>query len=208
MTTTSRFSGSAASGVRSLTSGGVERTFGAEEIIVSKTDPKGRITYANDVFLRVAEYQEHEVLGKPHNLIRHPDMPRCVFKFMWDTIQAGHEIFAYVVNQSKNGNYYWVLAHVTPTFDTHGSIIGYHSNRRSPKAAAVAQIKPVYALLRQIEQGHRTPRDAWQASLPALVQYLADRGISYEEFVFSLADPPESAGRSNPAKAGEVVACR
>ena len=111
---------------------GVERTFGQDEIIVSKTDLKGRITYANRVFLQVAGYTEREVLGAPHSLIRHPDMPRSVFQLLWDTIQGGREVFAYVVNLAKNGDHYWVLAHVTPTFDDAGKIVGYHSMRRLP----------------------------------------------------------------------------
>jgi len=80
---------------------GMERRFEEDEIIVSKTDLKGRITYANQVFLRVAGYSEKEVLGQPHNLIRHPDMPRCVFKLLWDTLEAKREIFAYVLNMAK-----------------------------------------------------------------------------------------------------------
>jgi PAS domain S-box-containing protein len=79
---------------------GRERTWGDEEIIVSKTDLKGIITYANRTFLNVAGYTEEEVLGKPHNMIRHPDMPRCVFKLLWDTIESGNEIFAYVKNMA------------------------------------------------------------------------------------------------------------
>ncbi|MBL4885738.1 MAG: PAS domain S-box protein [Planctomycetaceae bacterium] len=72
---------------------GIEQTFKEDEIIVSKTDLKGIITYANPVFLRVAGYSEREVLGRPHNLIRHPAMPRCVFKLLWDTLEQGEEIF-------------------------------------------------------------------------------------------------------------------
>src|ERR1700761_62065 len=93
---------------------GKERLWGAEDIIVSKTNLKGIITYANLTFLQVAGYSEEEVLGKPHSIIRHPDMPRCVFKLLWDSISAGGEIFAYVLNLASNGDHYWVLAHVTP----------------------------------------------------------------------------------------------
>src|ERR1017187_6768808 len=84
---------------------GKERFFGEEEIFVSKTDLKGHITYANEVFLRVAGYDEEEVLGQPHSMIRHPAMPRCVFKLLWDQIQVGREIFAYVVNRAKTGDH-------------------------------------------------------------------------------------------------------
>lgn len=83
---------------------------GDDEIIVSKTDLKGRITYANRVFLTIAGYTEQEVLGEPHSIIRHPDLPRCIFKLLWDTIQGGTEIFAYVINRCKNGDHYLVYA--------------------------------------------------------------------------------------------------
>ena len=111
---------------------GVERTFGEDEIIVSKTDAKGIIRYANGVFLRVSGYEEADVLGQPHNIIRHPEMPRCIFRLLWDTIASGEEIFAYVLNLAADGAHYWVFAHVTPSFGPRGEIIGYHSNRRLP----------------------------------------------------------------------------
>ncbi|RMH12585.1 MAG: PAS domain S-box protein [Planctomycetota bacterium] len=165
---------------------GVERTFDEDEIIVSKTDVKGRITYANRVFLRVSQYTEEELIGRAHNIIRHPDMPRCVFKYLWDTIQAGDEVFAYVLNRCKSGDHYWVFAHVTPTFNERGQIVGYHSNRRVPSRSAIEKIKPIYDLLLREEQKHSTPREQWQASLPLLVDYLNQAKMSYEEFVFTL----------------------
>src|SRR5689334_2578922 len=93
---------------------GVERTFGADEIIVTKTDPRGVITYANEVFLRVSALTEAEAAGQPHSIIRHPDMPRAVFKLLWDTLGERQEIFAYVKNLAADGAHYWVFAHVTP----------------------------------------------------------------------------------------------
>ena len=166
---------------------GVETYFDREEIIVSKTDTRGRITYANHVFLRVAGYTESEILGQPHSYIRHPDMPRCVFKLLWDTIQRGDEVFAYVVNMAKNGDHYWVLAHVTPTFDKSGQIIGYHSNRRCPDRSAIDVIRPLYATLLEAERGFSTKADAIASSTKVLVDTLAKAGVSYEAFVFSLS---------------------
>lgn len=173
-----------------VTPTGEERTFGRNEIIVSKTDLKGRVTYANEVFLRVSGYREDEVIGRPHSLIRHPAMPRCVFKLLWDTIQGGQEIFAYVLNLAADGAHYWVLAHVTPTFDASGAIIGYHSNRRTPTRAALDRVEPLYAALLAEERKHDHPIAAMEASGRLLADQLEALGMTYDEFVWSL-DPEE-----------------
>ncbi|MFN8034550.1 MAG: PAS domain-containing protein [Acidimicrobiia bacterium] len=136
---------------------GVEHHFGDGEFIVSKTVTFGMITYANDAFLRVSGYAEHDLLGKPHTIIRHPDMPRSVSRPLWSTIQHGEEIFAYVVNLARDGTHYWVFAHVTPSFRGNGEIVGYHSNRRSPEQRAVAQAAALYRMLRQ-EEARRSSR--------------------------------------------------
>lgn len=166
---------------------GKELFFDEDEIIVSKTDIKGRITYANAVFMRLAGYTEGELLGQPHSLIRHQGMPRCVFKLLWDTLQAGNEIFAYVVNKAKNGDYYWVFAHVTPTFDDAGNIISYHSSRRVPKRTVLDEtIIPLYQMLLEIEDGHSNRKDGMMAAHAELLKILKDKGIGYDEFIFSL----------------------
>ena len=159
---------------------------GPNDIIVSKTDIKGRITYANLTFLEIAGYTEKEVLGRPHNLVRHPDMPKSVFKLLWDSIQGDHEIFAYVVNRAKNGDHYWVFAHVTPTFDANGAIIGYHSSRRHPQRKAVETIVSVYGELRDEEARHTNPKDAAQAGIDLLTHKFIGAGGSYEDLIFSL----------------------
>jgi PAS domain S-box-containing protein len=166
---------------------GVERTFGNDEIIVSKTDTKGIVTYANDVFLRVSALTEPEVVGKPHNVIRHPDMPRSVFRLMWDTIQSGEEIFAYVLNLAGDGNHYWVFAHVTPTSDLSGGIVGYHSNRRCPDRGAVLEVQGLYRRLRTAERQAASSPAGLEASTALLTTALAERAQTYDEFVWSLA---------------------
>lgn len=166
---------------------GVERFFDPDEIIVSKTDTKGIITYANEVFQKVAQYSEQELLGKPHNIVRHPDMPRCVFKLLWDTIEAGNEIFAYVINRAKTGDHYWVFAHVTPSYDTQGNIVGYHSSRRVPDRKIVeGVIIPLYRTLLEEENKHANPKDAMAASLALFGKVLEDKGVGYDELIFSL----------------------
>ena len=102
-----------------------ELFFPQNEIVVSKTDLKGRITYANRTFCALAGYGEAELLGQPHSIVRHPDMPRAVFKQLWDAIHGGREIFAYVKNMAKTGDYYWVFAHVTPSYDESRNIVAF-----------------------------------------------------------------------------------
>ncbi|NJC71958.1 PAS domain-containing protein [Planosporangium thailandense] len=165
---------------------GVERTFADDEIIVSKTDPAGRLTYVNDVFTRVSAYTEDELLSKPHNVIRHPDMPRCVFHLLWETIRGGDELFAYVVNLAGDGAHYWVFAHITPTFSASGQITGYHSNRRTADRAAVARIVPVYQRLLAEERRHSRPADAIAASGALLADLVSAEAGSYDEYVWSL----------------------
>ena len=166
---------------------GNEVFFGDDEIIVSKTDLKGRITYANNVFLRVAGYTEEEVLGEPHSMIRHPNMPRCVFKLLWDTIADGGEIFAYVINRAKNGDHYWVLAHVTPSYGSNGEIIGYHSNRRVPNRKTVTEtITPLYRSLVEEENRHANRKEGMEAAFGMVVGLLAEKGLPYDEFIATL----------------------
>lgn len=93
---------------------GRERTVGEHELIVSKTDARGLITYANSVFCRVSGYQDYELLGKAHNIVRHPDMPRGVFRFLWDRLKLGSEVFSMVVNLARNGDHYWALRSLVP----------------------------------------------------------------------------------------------
>jgi PAS domain S-box-containing protein len=165
---------------------GRECSFGEEELIVSKTDLKGRITYANDVFVQISKYSIDELIGAPHSLIRHPDMPRCVFKLLWDTIEAKREIFAYVLNMARNGDHYWVFAHVTPTFDAQQNIVGYHSNRRKPDPDKVAKVKGLYQALLAEESRPHNRKDGMQRGHEMLVATLKSAGLEYDEFVFSI----------------------
>lgn len=166
---------------------GVERFFEEDEIIVSKTDLKGRITYCNDVFLRIAGYTEKECLGQPHSVIRHPEMPRCIFDLLWEHIQDGREIFAYVMNRCKNGDHYWVQAHVTPSRDRSSTIVGYHSNRRVPDRHVLENtIMPLYAELLAEERQHGNRKSGLQASKQQVDDMLAERGMPYDEFIACL----------------------
>lgn len=158
----------------------------ADDIIVSKTDTKGVITYANDTFCRFAQYPMSELIGAPHNVIRHPEFPGGVFKLLWDTISAGQEIFAFVKNMASTGDHYWVLAHVTPSVDAAGRITGYHSWRRKPEPAAVREIDGIYTTMLTEERRHTRRIDAAAASAELLGGILRDAGVTYDEFVWDL----------------------
>jgi PAS domain S-box-containing protein len=166
---------------------GREKSFAENEIIVSKTDLRGVITYVNDVFIRVSGYSERQLLGAPHNIIRHPAMPRCVFKLLWETVQQGREIFAYVLNQSKDGTGYWVFAHVTPSYDLQHRHVGYHSNRRVPHPDALVSVKEVYTALLEEEKKHSGHRAAAEAGHALLLEMLANQQTDYAKFVFGLS---------------------
>ena len=167
---------------------GIERVLGADDVIVTKTDLKGHITYANETFCQISAMSEAELLGKPHNVIRHPDMPRGVFSLLWDTVSKGQEIFAYVVNLAADGAHYWVLAHVTPSYDLAGRLIGYHSNRRKPAPAAIREVQPLYRRLLDEEKGHHRATDAATAGLALIEESLSAQGTDYERFVWNLTN--------------------
>lgn len=176
-----------------ITPTGVEKTFRPDQIIVSKTDSRGRLTYVNPLFSEISGYTEEELIGQPHNIIRHPDMPHCVFHELWERIAAGHELFAYIVNLSADGGHYWVLAHVTPTFDSNRTIVGYHSNRRTASPRALARIQSVYDRLLAEERKHSSTPAALAAGRAVMQQILAEADMTYDEFVWSIAREEEAA---------------
>jgi PAS domain S-box-containing protein len=151
------------------------------EFIISKTDLNGNITYANQTFTEISGYAESETLGTPHRILRHEDMPKLIFKMLWDRIQSNEGIYAYVKNKTKNGDHYWVFAYVTPSFDLLGNRIGYYSVRRAPNPQALKVIEPLYRdLLGAERQGSIT---ASEKHLTALLQ---QQGVTYEQFVLGL----------------------
>lgn len=175
--------------VQEKTLTGVELFFDKDDVIVSKTDLKGIITYANNTFAKMAEIKRHDAVGKPHNFIRHPHMPRCIFKLLWDTLSNGKEIFAYVINRSVKGNEYWVLAHVTPSFDTAGNIVGYHSNRRVPNREVLeTTIQPLYKQLLEIERSETSSKIGLQKSTEELNRIIEVSGKKYNHFIMTLGE--------------------
>lgn len=123
-----------------------ESPFGFDELFFSRTDSRGKITSGNTVFQRVSQFEWNELLEKPHNIIRHPDMPRAVFWLLWDRIRKGLPVGAYVKNRSREGRYYWVFAIVTPIED------GYLSVRFKPSSPLFAAVQEEYRTLLQAEK--------------------------------------------------------
>jgi aerotaxis receptor len=121
----------------------VEVPFPEGRLIVSSTTLTGIITHANDAFVEMSGYTREELIGTPHHILRHPDMPKIAFKGLWDTIAAGQKWHGYVKNLRKDGAYYWVYATAVPNI-RNGVIVGYTSVRRKPSRTRVAELVPVY----------------------------------------------------------------
>lgn len=155
-----------------------------KKIIVSKTDKKGRILYVNDYFCEVTGYTPNEVLGAPHNIIRHSDMPRAIFYLMWKTIQNGENITAIVKNLSKSGKYYWVTTDFEHHQNIKGEIDSYIAFRRPASDRAIEGVEELYASLIDIERRH-----GMEASLVYLQGYLDERHTNYHELMDTLVKP-------------------
>ncbi|RKZ97394.1 MAG: aerotaxis receptor Aer [Gammaproteobacteria bacterium] len=160
-----------------------ERVMRDNDFIVSKTDLKGRITYANKIFIEFSGYSQDELLNTQHNVIRHPDMPRAVFNLLWKTLESGQEFNGYVKNMSKDGGFYWVFANVTPSYDNNNKLIGYYSVRRKPSAQAVSVVEPIYNEMLAAEKNAGAKN-----AIDAATQLLLDKlqGVDYDQFALSI----------------------
>ena len=125
-----------------------ERTFPEHERLISTTDLHSKITYCNEAFIKISGFTRDELIGQPHNLVRHPDMPPAVFGHMWDTIKQGKPWMGIVKNRAKNGDFYWVSAYVTPIYEN-GQVAGYESVRSLPSEAQKKRAEKLYARLRE-----------------------------------------------------------
>jgi len=115
--------------------------------LISATDPSGKIIYCNDEFASISGYTREELVGSPHNLVRHPDMPPAVFGLMWSYLKSGKSWMGIVKNRCKNGDYYWVSAYVTPIVEN-GALTGYESVRVKPSREQIERAQKLYARLR------------------------------------------------------------
>lgn len=118
------------------------------DFLVSQTDEKGIILFANEDFCKIAGYKLEELVGKPHSIVRHRDMPKAAFKDLWDTVKSGKIWTGYVKNATKNGGYYWVYAIVYPNIACENGKCGFMSCRRKPSADEIAEAERLYKTMR------------------------------------------------------------
>lgn len=149
--------------------------------IMSKTNRKGIIEYANDYFMEISGYEEYELMGQPHNIIRHPDMPKVIFKELWARLNKGENIYALVKNKAKNGDYYWVLTSFETRYNENGEIISHYAHRKAAPANAVYQIEKIYKTLLSIEKNQ---------SIAVSEKYfeglLEEKNMNYDAFILDL----------------------
>lgn len=155
------------------------------KLIITKTDLKGKIVYANRTFMEVAQMHEGLLLGKPHSVIRHPDMPRGVFRYMWQVLQSGEEFFGLIKNITYNGQYYWVLANVSPCFQGNsGMVTGYFSVRRAISPATEVAISELYQSMLVAEKGGS---NASVDESVGILMEAAGGADGYRDYVLALA---------------------
>ena len=156
-----------------------------DALIATKTDLEGLVTYASEDFLTYSEMQMGDVLFKPHNIVRHPDMPHSTFKMMWDYLKQGREYFAFVKNRTKNDNFYWCFVNVTPSFSADGETLGYYAVRRAPNREILPRVEELYKKIRTIEE-----KTGGNKGMEAGVQFLEglakEQNISFNNYIFNL----------------------
>lgn len=157
--------------------------------IVSKTDSRGIITYGNEYFTKISGYKESELIGSPHNILRHPDMPKAIFHLMWKYLKNGRNIMAVVKNLSKNGDHYWVVTDFNIKRDHEGNVRYYLAFRQAAPKQVISEIEILYKKLLEIEKVHNM-----DASIAYLEGYLEEKRMNYDQFIEELAKPKGIAG--------------
>ena len=152
------------------------------QVVISETDVYGRITNVNDVFCNVCGYSPDEMIGQPHSIIRHPDMPKLVFKLLWDNLKVGNNFIGVIKNLAKSGEYYWVITDFEMRRDATGNITHYIARRKSvPKAVIENYVAPLYQTLLKLEKV-----GGMELSSRFFKNYLAKQGKDYIDFIIDV----------------------
>ena len=161
------------------------------QTIMSKTNARGIIEYANEVFVDVSGYEDYELMGQPHNIIRHPDMPKVIFKVLWENLKKGNNFHAIVKNLAKSGRYYWVITDFDISCNEVGEVVNLFARRRAvPQEVITNHIEPLYKKLLQIEQASGV-----EFSEKYLIGFLEEKNRTYVEYIKELIYDYESAQR-------------
>nr|WP_314289569.1 PAS domain-containing protein [uncultured Capnocytophaga sp.] len=165
-----------------------EVSWDKSKVLISETDAYGTITNVNDVFCSVAHYTPEELIGQPHNLIRHPDMPKLIFKLLWDNLKVGNNFVGVIKNLAKTGEYYWVVTDFEMRRDSMGNITHYIGRRKAvPEAAINDYVAPFYESLLKMEK-----IGGVELSNRFFKNYLAKQGKDYIDFVISIMSEGQS----------------
>ncbi|MBZ4034684.1 PAS domain-containing protein [Flavobacterium sp. 17A] len=158
-------------------------------VIMSKTNAFGIIEYANEVFVDVCGYEDYELMGQPHNIIRHPDMPKVIFKVLWENLKNGKNFHAIVKNRAKSGRYYWVITDFDIARDENDVIVNYFARRQAvPQEVIAVHIEPLYKKLLQIEAASGV-----EFSEKYLIGFLEEKKRTYVEYIKELIFEHEKA---------------
>jgi len=151
----------------------IEKEITSIDLIVSKADAEGNITYVNPIFMKISGYKQGELYDEPHSILRHPDMPKVIFKYLWENIKEGRDISAYVKNLCKDGSFYWVIATVKMAKNPDGTFRNFMSTRRCISQSAKEKIITLYSKLLEVEK-----KDGFEASQSAFDNFLTQNNIS------------------------------
>lgn len=161
-----------------------EVVFSKKKFIVSKTDVDGIILFVNKNFCEVSGYTQSELVGEPHSVLRHPDMPKAIFYMLWKSLLSGMEISAVVKNLAKSGEYYWVIADFSMKRDKYGKLESFSSFRRIASKEVIEVMQILYAEMLLVER-----KKGIEGSLRYLENFLEEKNMSYEEFLEDLVKP-------------------
>jgi len=150
----------------------------ATETIMSKTNPKGIIEYANDYFMEISGYEEFELIGQPHNVIRHPDMPKVIFKWLWQRLKDKKNMHAVVKNLAKDGRFYWVITDFEVKLDDKEEITSFIARRKAPPKETIKNISSLYKKLLSIEQVAGV-----DVAEKYFIGFLEEKKMTYDEYI-------------------------
>ncbi|NQZ07444.1 MAG: PAS domain-containing protein [Algicola sp.] len=156
-----------------------------DQLIISKTNSSGKITYCNPNFIKLTGYSEKELIGQSHNIVRHPEMPCGIFYLMWQTLRQNKEFNGFIKNKTKTNDSYWAFTNITPVHSLAGQLMGYTCAKRQPNTAATMMFSMYYEQMLEQEGGQRNDA-VGKASVTLLTELLSAMGDDYEASVFKL----------------------